>query len=62
MSYMSYCRFEGTKQELARCVNDLQNFEELSEREQTYAQNLYDLCNRYMDAYEEWREQQEEWD
>ena len=37
--YMSYCRFEGTKQELNACINDVQDHvmeeaeEEISERE-----------------------------
>lgn len=62
MSYMSYCRFEGTRKELTACVNDLENFKDLSENEQVYAAQLNDLCERYMEAYDEWREQQEEWD
>lgn len=54
MAYMSYCRFEGTYEELGSCITDITDDVELSEREETYAKRLKDLCEEYIQAYEEW--------
>lgn len=59
MAYMSYCRFEGTSNELRACINDLYDCGDLSDSESNYAARLRDLCEEYIDAYEEWLEQKE---
>lgn len=60
MSFMSYCRFEGTATEFTKCLQSLENFDELSESERRYAVTIYDLCEQYIDAFEEWDEWREE--
>ena len=54
MPYMSYCRFEGTYEELGSCISDITGDVELSEREEKYAKRLRDLCEEYIQAYDEW--------
>lgn len=57
---MSYCRFEGTRHELGNCIVDLNNCKELSDSEARHAGCLRELCEQYIDAYEEWREEMED--
>lgn len=55
MSYMSYCRFEGTAGDFGACVEQLQTsgIPKHNEYEAHAAQRLYNMCQEYMDAYEE---------
>lgn len=50
---MSYCRFENTYSDLADCVDALEDNNINSEREFNYARKIYDLCNKYIDTYED---------
>jgi hypothetical protein len=52
MVYMSYCRFEGTYNELIEC---LENFEDndISEQEQKYKLKLIRLCQKITNNYED---------
>ena len=58
MANMSYCRFENTKSDLYDCVNALEEdgLNDLSEMEKRSAENMYWLCQQYIDAYEEAKE------
>lgn len=57
--FMSYCRFEGTYRELSYCLDDIVNDAELSENEAYYAKRMRDLCEEYIQAYDEQQEAQE---
>jgi len=52
MVYMSYCRFEGTYNELIEC---LENFEDndISQREEDYKRMLIKLCQKISNNYED---------
>ena len=52
MSSMSYCRFENTADDFSKCVSDLQNNRQLSEREDQYRHRLYELAQEYIEAYD----------
>ena len=53
---MSYCRFHNTRMDLADCVEALENFDDISEEEMLHAEMMYNLCERYMQAYIEFKE------
>ena len=57
MANMSYCRFENTKSDLADCVEALEEIaydgEEISRREWEYAKRMRDLCESYLETFEE---------
>ena len=57
---MSYCRFENTFRDLEDCVDALVDNEDLSEREANFAHRMRNLCEEYLDAYEEWQSNREE--
>jgi len=44
MSNMSYCRFENTSNDLAKCYDALVEGEELSESEKDYKEQLISIC------------------
>lgn len=50
---MSYCRFENTYSDLADCVDALEDNNINSESEHNYARRMYDLCQKYIDTYED---------
>ena len=54
--YMSYCRFENTKSDLADCVGALEGVvydgEEISKREWQYAKRMKELCEEYLELFE----------
>ena len=56
---MSYCRFENTHGDLQDCVRALESYDEISEDEIYYAEKMYHLCERYIQAYEEYVECEE---
>lgn len=55
MANLSYCRFENTYKALQECEEALSNngITALSESEKEYAEDLYALCKRYIQTYEE---------
>ena len=58
MANMSYCRFENTYSDLADCVEALKECNELSERERIYAKWMRDMCEEYINAYNEMFEEE----
>lgn len=60
MSNMSYCRFENTSQDFFACIDSLERFDDLSESERHYAELIFKYAERYIDAFEAWREANEE--
>lgn len=60
MSNMSYCRFENTCGDFFACIDSLENFDKLSESEAHYAELIFKYAERYIDAFEAWREDKEE--
>ena len=52
---MSYCRFENTFRDLEDCVDALVSIEDISEREENFAHRMRNLCEEYIEAYEEWK-------
>lgn len=58
---MSYCRFEGTAEELGLCITDLIDDIDLSDREANYANRLKSLCEEYLQAYDDWNANKEGW-
>ena len=56
---MSYCRFENTFRDLEDCVDAIVNDEDISEREANFAHRMRNLCEEYIQAYDEWEELQE---
>lgn len=65
MANMSYCRFHNTRVDLEDCVNALENsmkhkgtyvdedFDEISQEEIRAAKGMRDLCERYIEAFDE---------
>lgn len=59
MANMSYCRFENTMRDLQDCVDTLEEMEtaedlaELSKSERQSADTMFDLCQAYINLYEE---------
>lgn len=60
MASMSYCRFENTCSDFFKCIDALENFEDLSDSERHYAELMFKYTERYIDAFEAWREEKEE--
>ena len=62
MGNMSYCRFENTYSDLNDCVSALiecvEDEELLSSREDSYAAMMRDLCEDYLEAYQEYIDMQ----
>lgn len=54
---MSYCRFHNTFIDLQDCVEALESFDDISQDEMRYAGQMYELCQRYMRAFEEFEEE-----
>ena len=57
MANMSYCRFENTKSDLVDCVNALERIaydnESISEREWDYAKRMRDLCEQFVEEFDD---------
>lgn len=58
MPNMSYCRFRNTTIDLADCVYTLENIrngekEPLSPEEYSASKRMYDLCQEYIQLFEE---------
>ena len=57
MANMSYCRFENTYYDLIDCKNALldiaEDGESISKREWAYAKRMRDLCERFIDSFDE---------
>ena len=56
MGNMSYCRFENTLKDLRDCYRDMTggtSFDELSEEEQVYRNQLVALCKTIADNFDE---------
>ena len=57
MANMSYCRFRNTKNDLADCVNALEDIaydgEEISDVEWENAKRMKELCEQYLEIFEE---------
>lgn len=62
MAYMSYCRFEGTCEDLGNCIEDLTNGKVLNQYEEHSRHTLYDLCKEYIDAYENYTPKERNYD
>lgn len=66
MANMSYCRFENTKSDLADCVNALERIaydnESISEREWKYAKRMRDLCEQFVEEFDDIDEEEIEFD
>jgi len=61
MANMSYCKFRNTKIDLADCVYTLENIingeeEPLSPEEYSASKRMYDLCQEYIQLFEELEE------
>lgn len=56
MANMSYCRFENTSRDLADCVGALEGVaydnEEISKREWEYAKRMKELCEEYLEMFD----------
>lgn len=50
MVFMSYCRFEGTYNELIECSDNMED-DDISEQEQNYKLKLIKLCQKIADNY-----------
>lgn len=57
MANMSYCRFRNTSNDLRDCVNALEDedYPDSSE-ELNAAKRMYNLCQKYAEAYENMQE------
>ena len=57
MANMSYCRFENTYSDLIDCKNALldiaEDGESISKSEWSYAKRMRDLCERFIDSFDE---------
>ena len=58
MANMSYCRFRNTSLDLADCVNTLEYLRDgeegpLSIEEMLAAKRMYDLCQSYIELFDE---------
>lgn len=65
MANMSYCRFHNTRIDLEDCANALENsmehkgayfdedFDEISQEEIRAAKGMRDLCERYIETFDE---------
>lgn len=53
MANMSYCRFENTYSDLADCVGALECGDKLSDREKRFAKYMRDLCEEYIELFDE---------
>jgi hypothetical protein len=55
MANMSYCRFENTYHDLVDCEQALEdiiyNGEEISKREMYYAKRMKELCEEFLDTF-----------
>ena len=65
MANMSYCRFQNTAQDLRDCVNALEDafdYDDLDlSNDETYAmQRMRNLCQKFLDAYEQLESMTEE--
>lgn len=64
MPNMSYCRFENTSRDLRDCVNALEDifWEGISKREWHYAKTIRNLCEEYLEAFDDIKEDEIEFD
>lgn len=64
MANMSYCRFENTSRDLRDCVNALEDiaYEGISKREWHYAKTIRNLCEEYLEAFDDINEDEIELD
>lgn len=70
MANMSYCRFQNTYRDLHDCTNALEELinnngvdrygDKLSQEEAYAAKKMYDLCQEFIDFYEQLKEIEEE--
>ena len=51
MANMSYCRFENTFRDLQDCVDNMYNIS--SEREKLYRSRMFDLCQQFIEEYDD---------
>lgn len=56
MANMSYCRFENTYSDLCDCFNAIKNGEKLSEDELYYAEKMRNLCEKFIEEFDEYEE------
>ena len=58
MANMSYCRYQNTAIDLEDCAAAMEEegYEGLEFKEQMAADRLYEICQRYMQAYEQQKE------
>ena len=60
MANMSYCRFENTFRDLQDCVDNIHNVS--SEREKRYRSRMFDLCQQFMEEYDDVKHDDEDED
>ena len=55
MANMSYCRYQNTAIDLEDCASAMEEegYGDLEFREQMAADRLYEICRRYIQAYEQ---------
>jgi hypothetical protein len=55
MANMSYCRYQNTAIDLEDCASAMEeeDYSELSFQERMAADRMYEICQRYMSAYEQ---------
>ncbi len=56
MANMNYCRFENTANDLRDCVNaldEMPDFEELSETEKDAANEMFELCQNFVEIFKQ---------
>jgi hypothetical protein len=53
MSNMSYCRFQNTLPDFNDCIENLENYGELSKEEQKAADEMYQYAKEYINLYNE---------
>lgn len=56
---MSYCRFGNTLGDLEDCCWALEEFEEISSNEWIKAESMREMCERYINAFDEYKENKE---
>lgn len=56
MANMSYCRFENTYSDLCDCFNAIKAGEKLSENEMYYAQKMRNLCESFIEEFDDYEE------
>lgn len=60
MANMYHCRFENTYGDLSECFGAIANGENLSSSEMRYAERMRVLCERYIAAFDNYCEEEED--